>query len=291
MPIRDVAPHRRRPPLQPLLHAADRRAAQNLSRQPLFARRSAGALRNRQRRCADRKRHRPRARPRCRLSQPDAAQFRKARTDCAKGVSKRRPAKPSGADAARATRLSRRWSGARSADRGDARQALARRAGAADRGHGTIERLLGGDAEHDADARTEYILRAPTPRRFRLDRHTPRRALCARNIGWTEPFEGLCAQIVADFVNNYDAKRERCWIAEMNGENVGTIMLAKENRRASPASACCWSTLRRAGSASARGSSTNASASRAAPATRKSRYGPTACLPRRATSTKRPASS
>ena len=47
--------------------------------------------------------------------------------------------------------------------------------------------------------------------------------------GWTEPFEGLCAQIVADFVNNYDPKRERCWIAEMDGENVGCVMLVKDS--------------------------------------------------------------
>jgi GNAT superfamily N-acetyltransferase len=46
---------------------------------------------------------------------------------------------------------------------------------------------------------------------------------------WGEPFEGLCAQIVADFATNYDATRERCWIAEMNGENVGCVMLVKEN--------------------------------------------------------------
>ena len=39
----------------------------------------------------------------------------------------------------------------------------------------------------------------------------------------------MCAQIVADFVNKFDPKRERCWIAEMNGENVGSIMLAKES--------------------------------------------------------------
>ena len=53
--------------------------------------------------------------------------------------------------------------------------------------------------------------------------------LYAQEYGWTEPFEGLCAQIVADFVNNYDAKRERCWIAEMNGENVGCVMLVKDS--------------------------------------------------------------
>ena len=34
--------------------------------------------------------------------------------------------------------------------------------------------------------------------------------------------------IVADFVNNYDEARERCWIAEHNGENVGCVMLVKD---------------------------------------------------------------
>ena len=39
----------------------------------------------------------------------------------------------------------------------------------------------------------------------------------------------MCAQIVADFANTYDPKRERCWIAEMNGENVGCVFLAKDS--------------------------------------------------------------
>jgi GNAT superfamily N-acetyltransferase len=52
--------------------------------------------------------------------------------------------------------------------------------------------------------------------------------LYAHEYGWVEPFEGLCAQIVADFVNACDPKCERCWIAEMDGENVGGIMLVKD---------------------------------------------------------------
>ena len=53
--------------------------------------------------------------------------------------------------------------------------------------------------------------------------------LYAQEYGWVAPFEGVCAQIVADFVNNHDRKRERCWIAEMDGEKVGTIMLVKDS--------------------------------------------------------------
>ena len=52
--------------------------------------------------------------------------------------------------------------------------------------------------------------------------------LYAEEYGWGENFEGLCAQIVADFVAKYDPARERCWIAEMDGENVGSVFLVKD---------------------------------------------------------------
>ena len=52
--------------------------------------------------------------------------------------------------------------------------------------------------------------------------------LYAQEYGWVAPFEGVCAQIVADFVNKYDASRERGWIAEIDGEKVGGVMLAND---------------------------------------------------------------
>jgi N-acetylglutamate synthase-like GNAT family acetyltransferase len=51
--------------------------------------------------------------------------------------------------------------------------------------------------------------------------------LYAQEYGWDERFEALVAQIVADFVNNYDPKKERSWIAEMNGEIVGCVFVVK----------------------------------------------------------------
>ena len=51
--------------------------------------------------------------------------------------------------------------------------------------------------------------------------------LYAQEYGWDERFEALVAQIVADFINNYDPAKERCWITEMNGEIVGCVFVVR----------------------------------------------------------------
>jgi DNA-binding MarR family transcriptional regulator/N-acetylglutamate synthase-like GNAT family acetyltransferase len=51
--------------------------------------------------------------------------------------------------------------------------------------------------------------------------------LYAKEYGWDEHFEALVAEIVADFINNLDPARERCWIAEMEGERVGCVFVVK----------------------------------------------------------------
>jgi GNAT superfamily N-acetyltransferase len=44
---------------------------------------------------------------------------------------------------------------------------------------------------------------------------------------WDAQFEALVAGIVAAFAANYDAEREHCWFAELNGERVGCIFLVR----------------------------------------------------------------
>ena len=53
--------------------------------------------------------------------------------------------------------------------------------------------------------------------------------LYAREFGYDATFEALVAEIVAGFVRNFDARFERCWIAEMNGAVVGSVFLVRQS--------------------------------------------------------------
>ncbi len=53
--------------------------------------------------------------------------------------------------------------------------------------------------------------------------------LYAREYGYDARFEAVVARIAADFLDHFDAARERCWIAEIDGENVGSVCLVKRS--------------------------------------------------------------
>jgi DNA-binding MarR family transcriptional regulator/GNAT superfamily N-acetyltransferase len=99
---------------------------------------------------------------------------------------------------------------------------------AADQDHlvaamGTIEHVLG----ETPSPPVPYILRPPRPgdMGWIVSRHG---ALYGAEYGWDERLEALTAEIVAAFVRNQDHRRERCWIAERDGENVGSVLLVRE---------------------------------------------------------------
>lgn len=54
-------------------------------------------------------------------------------------------------------------------------------------------------------------------------------ALYASEYGWDISFEALCAEIAAQFLNNFDSTRERCWIAEVDGAQVGSVFLVRHS--------------------------------------------------------------
>ena len=89
----------------------------------------------------------------------------------------------------------------------------------------TIESVLS-PQEKPANA---YLLRQHRPgdMGWVIQRHGE---LYWREYRYGECFEALVAKIAGHFIENYDATRERCWIAEKDGENVGSVFLVQKSK-------------------------------------------------------------
>lgn len=54
--------------------------------------------------------------------------------------------------------------------------------------------------------------------------------LYAGEYGWNEQFEALVGHVASEFLRKNNPKRERCWIARMNGEIVGSVFLVAQSK-------------------------------------------------------------
>lgn len=91
-------------------------------------------------------------------------------------------------------------------------------------------RTIQGALDARPAAAVPYLLRphGPGDMGWVVHRHG---ALYAQEHGWDERFEALVARVVARFIERYDPRRERCWIAERDGEIVGSVFLVARGRR------------------------------------------------------------
>ena len=88
----------------------------------------------------------------------------------------------------------------------------------------TIERVLGAPAENAAPV----VIRSLEPGDIGwiIHRHG---VIYAMEYRYDTRFEALVAGIAADFVERFDATRERCWIVEKDGEVVGSVFLVRNS--------------------------------------------------------------
>lgn len=84
----------------------------------------------------------------------------------------------------------------------------------------TIHEIL----EPESKQEPAYLLRSHEPGDIGwiIHRHG---ALYAEEYNWDETFEALVGEILVNFAKQHNPKKEKLWIAEMNGERIGSVMV------------------------------------------------------------------
>jgi GNAT superfamily N-acetyltransferase len=90
----------------------------------------------------------------------------------------------------------------------------------------TVQTLLG----TSVDPRAPYVLRPHRPGDMGWIVHR-QAVLYAQEYSWNQEYEALISRIVADFLDHFNPALERCWIAEREGEIVGSVFLVKHPER------------------------------------------------------------
>ena len=54
-------------------------------------------------------------------------------------------------------------------------------------------------------------------------------AIYAEEYGWDSTFEALVAGVAKHFLEHFDAQREGCWVAEIDGRPVGSVCLVRKS--------------------------------------------------------------
>jgi DNA-binding MarR family transcriptional regulator/GNAT superfamily N-acetyltransferase len=107
---------------------------------------------------------------------------------------------------------------------------------------GALLGRLGEDAQQRLVASmreiTQVLTGAPSPRAYLLRAPRPgdlgwviqrQAAGYAAEYGWDESYEALVARIIADYVDSHDPAREAAWIAEADGQRVGSILCVRKS--------------------------------------------------------------
>jgi DNA-binding MarR family transcriptional regulator/N-acetylglutamate synthase-like GNAT family acetyltransferase len=90
----------------------------------------------------------------------------------------------------------------------------------------------------EAMARIELLLGSGRPRPWLLRQHRAgdigwviarHGVLYAEEYGFDSRFEVLVARVASDFLARHDPRTERCWIAECDGVNVGSVFLVRKS--------------------------------------------------------------